>query len=81
MIIRRIVLVWFVLSVLATLITYFAHLEHVNRWFMVVQTISVSICVLPVLFLMTIPYHRYFKSTKSNLDDAVSTDNSPSSRG
>ena len=80
MIIRRIVLVWFVLSTLGTLITYVTHIEHVNRWFMVVQTVAISIFVLPVLFLMTIPYHRYFKTTRSNLVDAVSTDNNPASK-
>ena len=81
MIIRRIVIVWFVLSTLGTLITYVTHIEHVNRWFMVVQTVAISIFVLPVLFLMTIPYLRFFKTTRSKLREVASSSDSSRSEG
>jgi heme/copper-type cytochrome/quinol oxidase subunit 2 len=81
MIIRRIVLVWIVLSTLGTLITYVTHIEYVNKWLMVVQAMAISIFVLPVLFLMTIPYLRYFKSARSRLREVASTDDSSRSEG
>lgn len=64
MIIRRVVFAWFVMATLGSLITYFAYSDHHNKWFVVLQTVALSVILLPVLFLMTFVYYRFFIATR-----------------
>lgn len=80
MIIRRIVFVWFAMATLGSLITYFAYSDDNNKWFVVVQTIALSITVLPLLFLMTVIYYRFFKAPDS-LDEFAPSEDRPKAGG
>lgn len=81
MIIRRIVLVWLALSTLGTLITYFAHSGYNDKWLIVVQAIAISMFVLPVVFLITALYLRYFKASRKWLREFISANDNSRSEG
>jgi cell division protein FtsW (lipid II flippase) len=66
--------VWIAIAVCVTLLTYFTHNEYNNKWFVVVERLAYSIIVLPILFLMTVLYFRFFRVTRSRLDEFTSPD-------
>lgn len=61
MIIRRIVLVWFAVAIIGTLITFYVYHDHYNRWLGVISAIAVALISLPVVFLITLVWHRFPK--------------------
>lgn len=74
-------MVWFAMATTGSLITYFAYIDDNNKWFVVVQTMALSVIVLPVLFLMTVLYYRFFKGTTNALYEFAPSDDSSRSGG
>lgn len=61
MIIRKIVLVWFTVAIIGTLITFYVYHDYNNRWLGVISAIAVALISLPVVFLITLVWHRFPK--------------------
>jgi hypothetical protein len=53
MIIKRIVLVWFLVAAACTLAVFFYN-DVDTRWFAAISTMAIAIILLPVLFLVTV---------------------------
>jgi hypothetical protein len=63
MIIKRIVLVWFLLTAAGTLAVFFYN-DVDTRWFATISTMAIAMILLPILFLVTVVCYRYFNFNK-----------------
>ena len=74
MVIRKIFFAWFVVTAVCTVISFFSYNgSDNNKWFGAISTMALLLAALPLLFLITLLYHRLFKTNRTGLN-SLSTD-------